>query len=57
MMNRKFSALLTGTAAAAFTLTYAFAATAAATSPTAGAYKAPLNAYGQIGRASCRERV
>lgn len=47
MMNRKFSALLTGAAAAAFTLVYAFAATATATAPAAGAYKAPLNAYGQ----------
>src|SRR3984885_3647470 len=47
MMNRKFSALLTGAAAAAFTLFYAFAATATRTAPAAGAYKAPLNAYGQ----------
>jgi len=48
MMSRKFSALLTGAAAAAFTFSCAIAvASATATSPAAGAYKAPLNSYGQ----------
>jgi hypothetical protein len=44
MMNQKFPTLLAGLAISALTLPVAFAAPAAG---TAGAYKAPLNAYGQ----------